>query len=99
MGIYVAYFVGVLHLWVFDCETKNGGRRLVRGGGQAVLILGDSVDKTVHTPKLHFSCVTESRAERLDHFIDFEFKGGKNLPFCLLKARYYLRSYFEWIRS
>lgn len=49
----------------------------MRGGGQAVLILGDSVDKTVHTPKLHFSCVTESRAEHLDHFIDFEFKGGK----------------------
>lgn len=42
---------------------------MVRGG----VILGDTVDKTVQTPKLHFSCVTESRAE----FIDFEFKGGK----------------------
>lgn len=50
----------------------------MRGWGQAVLILGgDTVDKTVQTPKLHFSCVTESRAEHLDHFIDFEFKRGK----------------------
>lgn len=44
---------------------------MVRGG----VILGDTVDKTVQTPKLHFSCVTESRAE----FIGFEFKGGKKI--------------------